>query len=81
MTMLMSRRLAARRQGPDPMRAGSVNLPGFPSISQPRSTSRSSRALAPSTRKADALSQLSTTAARRAPSPSPPASTAAAVNA
>lgn len=44
---------------------GSVNLPGFASTSQPRSTSRFSRALAPSTREADALSQPSTTAARR----------------
>ncbi|CAL9491347.1 hypothetical protein SUDANB145_03228 [Streptomyces sp. enrichment culture] len=80
MTMLMSRRMAARGQGPVPA-PGGMNLPGFAATSQPCSTSRFSRALAPSTREADALSQPSTTAARRAPSQSPPASTAAAINA
>jgi hypothetical protein len=34
-----------------------MNLPGLSSTSQPRSTSRFSRALAPSTREAEALSQ------------------------
>jgi hypothetical protein len=58
-----------------------VNLPGFSSTSQPRSTRRFSRARAPSTREANALSQPNTTAARRAPSPSDPASAAAAINA
>lgn len=48
-----------------------MNLPGLSSISQPRSTSRFSRALAPSTRETDALSQPSTTAARRPPGTQP----------
>ncbi|WP_327425827.1 hypothetical protein [Streptomyces sp. NBC_01236] len=58
-----------------------MNLPGFASNSQPRFTSRFRRALAPSTREADALSQPSTTAVRRASSPSAPASVAAAITA
>ncbi|WP_412566565.1 transposase family protein [Streptomyces chartreusis] len=61
--------------------AGRVNLPGFTSTSQPRSTSLFSRARAPSTREAEALSQPSTTAARRAPSPSSPTSAAAFITA
>ncbi|WP_405521520.1 transposase [Streptomyces canus] len=61
--------------------AGSVNRPGFTSTSQPRSTSLFKRALAPSTREADALSQPSTTAVRRASSPSAPAPAAAAITA
>nr|WP_244302331.1 hypothetical protein [Streptomyces viridosporus] len=58
-----------------------MNLPGLSTTSQPRSTSRFSRARAPSTREVDALFQRSTTAARRAPSPSAPASKAATINA
>ncbi|MDQ1021240.1 hypothetical protein QFZ43_007789 [Streptomyces afghaniensis] len=58
----------------------SVHLPGFSSSSRPRSASRFSRARTPSTQ-GNALSLPSTTAARRAPSPSDPAFAAAATNA
>ncbi|PKT71294.1 hypothetical protein CW362_19755 [Streptomyces populi] len=51
---------------------GRMNPPGFASTGRPRSTSLFNRAPAPSTRQAQALSQPSTTAARRAPSPSYP---------
>ncbi|MFG2358349.1 hypothetical protein [Streptomyces sp. NPDC048521] len=77
MTMLMSRRLAARHQDPAPTRAArTCPASALPASPAPPAASAVLWLL----RRADALSQPSTTAARRAPSPSP-ASSAAAINA